>query len=807
MIRHAVRTLIKNGGATTVVVLTMAVAIAATTVIYSAIDLVWGFVPILNRDRLAYIASTDTRVVQSEGTTSSLVLRTQTSMPDFADWSARSSSFEQLTAFEMGSMNLTGVDVPLRISSVRVTWNLIDVWGFTPVAGRPFRAEDAQAGATPVALLTYGFWQRQFSSRPTVVGTSVFLDGIAHTIVGVLPPAASGGLLRDSDVYLPLVLDPLRGERGRRSLLVTGRLKPGVTRAQAHADIESIARQLRTERPDTNQSIGAAVLPLVEASGFNVRILLSILALVALLVLVVACANVSGVLVAQSINRRHELAVRAALGASRFDRIRQLMIESTLASALACIVGLLLAAWGISALRWLGGDSFGLTGIRMNWRTVLVGVAAAFVAPLGFGLVPALRASTPDPQELRDGARAVGVALRGRRIRNWMVAVQAGAAMILMVQIGLLVRTTWTLSDIAPGFDPTRVLTFRVGLTESRYKEGDAIDRFRSQLLSQLTALPGVASAGTIDSLPIADTEPTALLTVEDGSPLPLESRPIISRAAIAGEYLETMKMPLRQGRAFTRSEMTDGARVAVVNEEAARRFWPGREPVGARLALDAAPGREAWLEIIGVVGNARNSDIDQSPLPQVLVPASIQPGAEMAVVVKSVGPDALQLVPAIRSAVARVDRDQPIHDVALMTDVLFDDLAGTYVLAALLTAVGFIALSVSAAGVYGLVASSVAQRGREIGLRMALGARPGVVVRMVLASGARPVAAGGIVGLIAAVVLAIGIGLSVPGVEPRDPLNYLAVALTITLVAFFASYLPARRAARIDPLLALRQE
>jgi putative ABC transport system permease protein len=806
-IRHALRSMIRQRGATSVVVLTIAVAIAATTVIYSAIDLVWTFIPIRNTDRLAYITSTDTRVVQADDPNRSVVVRSRVSMPDFADWSARSSSFEQMAAFEMGSVTLTGVDVPLRLSSVNVTSNLIDVWGHRPVLGRPFRAEDARAGAAPVALLTSGFWQRQFSSRPTVLGTSVLLDGVAHTIVGVLPSAASGGVLRDSDVFLPLGVDSLRGGRGRRSLLVTGRLKPNVTRQQANAEIEGIARQLRDEHPDTNRAIGASVLPIIEASGFNVRILLSILALIALLVLVVACANVSGILVAQSIGRRHELAVRAALGASRFDRIRQLMIESTLAAALACIVGLMMAAWGISALRWLGGNSFGLAGITLNWRAVFVGVAAAFVAPLGFGLLPALRASTPDAQELRDGARGVGVTRRGRRIRNWMVAVQAAAAMILMVQIGLLVRTTWALSEIAPGFDPAGVLTFRVVLPESQYSDAAAIGRFRDQLLTQLRALPGVAWVGAIDYLPVADSEPLARLTVEGAPPVPLDSRPTLARAAIAGDYLQTMRIPLRQGRRFSRSEMNDGAPVAVISEEAARRFWPGRNPLGARLALDATSGAEGWLEIVGVVGNVRSADIDQGPLPQVFVPASTRPGGQMAVVVKSAGPNALQLVPAVRAEVARLDRNQPIHDVALMTQVLFDDLAGTYVLAALLTAVGFIALCVAAAGVYGLVSSSVAQRGREIGLRMALGARPGVVVGMVLASGARPVAAGGLVGLMAAVVLAIGVGMSVPGVDARDPANYAAVALTIAAVAFLASYLPARRAARIDPLLALRQE
>jgi len=805
--RRALRTLTNNRGATTVVVLTIAVAIAATTVIYSVMDLVWGFIPIANRDGLVYVAATDTRVVQAQGGTGSVVLRTRASMPDLADWSARSSTIQEFGGFEMGSVNLTGIAVPIRISSVRVTANLVGLWGFTTVLGRPFRPEDGRAGATPVTLLTFGFWQRQFSSDANAIGTSLLLDGVAHTIVGVLPPDVSTGVLRDSDVFLPLVLDPLRGERSRRALLVTGRLEPGVTRAQANTDLEAIARQLRDEHPDTNQGIGASVLPLIEATGFNVRILLSILGMIALLVLVVACANVSGILVAQSVSRRHELAVRAALGASRLDRVRQLMTESALASALACVVGLMLATWGISALRWLGGgDIFGLADVRMNGRALAAGLVTALVAPFGFGLLPALRTATPDPQELKEEARGTGIALRGRRTRSVIVALQAGAAMILMVQIGLLVRTTWALSDIAPGFDPAQVLTFRVGLSGSRYEGPVALERFTNELLSRLRALPGVASAGIIDRMPVADREPLARLTVEGTAPAALEARPTIARTAIAGDYLGTMRIPVRRGRAFSQKEVSDAAPVALVNDEAARRFWPGRDPVGARLALDATAGREVWLEVVGIVGNLRNSDIDQGALPQVLVPMSQRPTGELAVVVKSAAPSALQLVPAIRTEVTRIDGDQPIHDVALMTQVLFDDLAGTYVLTALLTAIGFIALCLSAAGVYGLVSSAVAQRGREIGVRMALGARPGVVVRMMVASGAKPVAAGSLVGLVAAILLAAGIGLSVPGVEARDPSNYAAVAITIALVAFVASYIPAKRAASIDPVAALRQ-
>ena len=807
MIHHSFRTLIRQPGATTVVVLTIAVAIAATTVIYSAIDLVWGFIPIVDRSGLVYVAATDTRVLQAQGTTHSVVLRNRVSIPDLADWSARSTTFEQLAGFEMGSVNLTGVEIPMRVESVRTTDNLAALWGITPTLGRLFRPEDGRIGALPVTLLTFGFWQRRFSSDPGAIGQSVLLDSVAHTIVGILPPEASTGVFRDSDVFLPLILDPLRGDRGQRTLLVTGRLKPGVTRTQATTDLDAVARQLGDEYPVTNKDIGAVVLPLIEAAGFNVRILLSILALIALLVLVVACANVSGILVAQSLNRRHELAVRAALGASRLDRVRQLMAESLMASALACAVGLTLASWGISALRWLGGDSFGLAGIQMNGRVVVAGIVAALVAPFGFGLLPALRTATPDPQELKDGARGIGLARRGRRARSLLVALQAGAAMILMVQIGLLVRTTWSLSNTTPGFDPAQVLTFRIGLSGARYEGSSAIQGFTTDLLSRLRGVPGVASAGIVDRLPVADRESVSRLALEDTPALRPEAQPTIARTAIDGDYLAALKIPLRRGRVFSGSELSDASPVALVNEEAARRFWPGDDPIGARLALDAVAGEEVWLNVVGVVGNVRNSDVDQGSLPQVFVPASLRPSREIVVVVKAVGPSALQLVPAIRAQVTGIDPDQPIHDVGLMSQVLFDDLAGSYVLTALLTAIATIALCLAAAGVYGLVSSSVAQRRREIGVRMALGARPGVVVRMLVAAGAKPVAAGGLVGLLAAIGLAVGIGLSVPGVEPRDPLNYLGVAVTIALVAFFASYIPAKRAASIDPVLALRQQ
>ncbi len=804
---HAVRGLLRQPGPAAVITLTLGVAIGAATVVYSAIDVVWRIIPAAQRDGLVYVASTDTRVIQRGASGESIVLRRWVSLPDLADWAARSTTVETFAGFTLTSMNLTGVDVPARLSAVRVTAGLPGLWSFTPALGRSFLPEEGRRGANPVVLLSTRFWQRQFSGAQAVLGRNLLLDGVSHAIVGVLPPGFTTGLFRDVDVFTPLPVDSLGQRRDERTVFVTARLKPGVSRAQATAELDAVARQLQAEHPETNEGIGAQVLPLIEGAGFNTRILLSIFALIAVLVLVVACATVAGVLVAQLTARRHELAVRAALGEGRLDRMRRLASESFLLAAAGGALGLALAYWGTWALRWLGGDTFGLAEIRLSGRVLAAGLLTALAAPAGFALLPLLRTPAPDADELRDGARAAGAHIRSRRLRGVLVALQAAAAMVLIVQIALLVRTTWALSRISPGFDPAQVVTFRIGLTGERYGQDDAVVRLAADMLTRLDSLPGVASSGLVDRLPIADREPMARLTVQGTAPAPPEERPTVARTAIAGDYLATLRIPVTRGRGFTDAEQAGGSRVALVSEDAARRFWPGRSPVGSRIALDAAIGEERWLEVVGVVGNLRNSDIDMGVLPQVYVPAFDRPSRELAFVVKSMSGDPLQLVAAIRLLVTELDRNLPIHDVASMNQVLFDDLAGTYVLAAMLAAIGLVAMCLSAAGVYGVVAYAVAQRAREIGVRMALGASPRAILRMAIGQGVKPVAFGSLIGLFGAVLLAHALAASVPELDARDPLNYAGVVVAIALVAVAASYVPARRAATIDPVRTLRQE
>jgi len=560
-IRYALRSLVKRPGPTLVVVATLGVAIASATVIYSVIDMVWHLLPAVRQDRLVYIASTGDRVVKIDGESRSVVVRMPASIPDLVDWRARATSFEQLTGFTLGSATLSGVEVPLRVTAMGVTANLPDVWGLTPTLGRAFRDEDGRPGSAPVVLLSQRFWQQQFSASPSVLGQSVLLDAVPYTIVGVLPAVAQTGAFKNAEVFTPLVLDPLRGDRDQRDVVVTGRLKPGITRAQAGNELDTIASQLRAEYPATNKAVGTDVLPLIEASGFNVRILVSILTLIGLLVLVVACANVASVVVAQSMARRHELAVHAALGATRADRIRQLMSESAMVSAAGCVVGLLLAAWSIAALRWLGATAFGFAEMEMNGRVFAASLLIACATPIGFGLLPALRIGAPDPQELRDGTRAAGTTLRGRRMRHLIVGLQACAAMILMVQIGLFVRFMWKLQAVPSGFDPAQVVTFHVSLPAARYDSPQAIEQFITSLTTRVRGLPGVASMGVIDRLPVADSEQNARLTLE-GTPLePLETRPLVARSAIAGDYLTALRIPLKRGRSFSAAEMSDAPR------------------------------------------------------------------------------------------------------------------------------------------------------------------------------------------------------------------------------------------------------
>jgi putative ABC transport system permease protein len=802
-LRFALRSLIRDPSATCLAIVTLAVAIAAATIIASVIDVIWNFIPAVRNDRLVFVASTDPRPEQSQAGVSDGLARTGVSIPDLADLIERARAFETFAGFTFQSATLTGLDLPVRISTVRVTRNLLDVWGIAPQMGRPFTADESRIGNARVALLSNTFWQRQLNAAPNAIGSVLMLDGEAHTVVGVLPPRTSSGIFRTTDIFTPLVLDRERAARDDRRLFVTGVLKPSVTLGQAAADLEGVARQLQAEYPLTNAQTGVVVRPLIELLGGNITMVMFLLGLIALLVTAIACGNVSSIILAQTTARRRELAVRAALGASRFDQIRQLMLESAVMSSAAGALGLIFASWGVLVIRYVGGDLDGFSEMSLNVRVLSAAVALTVLAPFGFALVPALRLSKPDMDELRQGNRGAETS-RGRRVRESLVIAQVALALMLMTQVGLIGRSTWKLHNLEKGFDPAQVLTLRMDLPEIEYRDLGVVRDFFTRAIQRIQALPGVTAAGATTRLPIADREVGAHLTIQGMPPLPPESQLRAAHFGISEDYLRTMRIPVIRGRGLSRGDFRDIPTVALVNQEAVRRYWPNQDAIGTRIAIDDLGD---WIEVVGVVGNVRTSDASLEAAPQLYTPASWQPQRSMAFVVRTAGGDPTQIAPAIRRALAELDKNQPVYGVATMENVLIADLGGTYLLTGVLAATAVVALFLAAAGVYGLVSFSVSQRTREFGLRMALGARPGKILGMVVARGSLPMTIGLAVGCAGAAVLVSVTAQALEDVDVRDPIAYIVVSVPLVCIALLATYIPARRATQVDPLVALRAD
>jgi putative ABC transport system permease protein len=806
VLRHSLRTIVKTPGPSVVIVSTLAVAIAATTIIASTIDGVWRAIPAVNTERLVFIASTDPRPSQAQSGTTGNLAMTGTSIPDLVDWATQATTIEQFGAFRYGTATVTGREAPARVSLVLTTAEMFSLWGISPALGRVFQSDDGRIGATPVLLLSHRYWQETFSSDGSVIGTSMVLDGTAHTIVGVLPREIRRGIFTDSDLFVVQTLDAARSARDERRLFVTARLEPGVTRAQAEADLSVIANRLKAEYPDTNAQTGVVVRPLIEQLGGQIMVLLFMLALIAGLVAAMACANVSNVVLAQAVGRQHELSIRTALGARRFHHLEQIAMECLLLSLAAGAAGLVLGGWGLGLLKWLSGPQARLfLDATVNWRVAAAGMVTAFILPLGFALVPALQSWRPNPADLKDGARAVGGA-SGHMVRRVLVAVQVGLAVVLLVQISLFGRTAWSFRTIESGFEPRGVLTFRVDLPAAKYNE-EATAQFFRALLTRIESLPGVASAAAINRLPVADRELSARVRVSDAVALDEEALPFVALAAVTGRYFETMRLPIVRGRSFIDEDFArDRTPVAVVSEDAARQFWPGRDPIGTRATIVSREMPDTPLQVVGIVANVRRADLDQRTMPQVYVPSTWTAERAMAVVVRADATDPLQSIQAIRAQAAALEPNVPLFDVASMEQVLYNDQASIYTLAGLLGAIAMVALGLAGVGIYGVVSFMVTGRAREIGLRMALGARPGAVLGMVMRQAAQPIAGGGLLGAPAAVALVYAMSGVFTAVNVRNPMDYVGVALAIALVASIASAVPARRAARIDPLMALRQ-
>ena len=803
-VKSALRTFVRTPGTSSLVVMTLAVAIATTTTVASTVDMVWRFIPATRTERLAFVASTDPRPGQSQSGMADGLARAGVSIPDLVDWSARTKSFDAFAAFKFQNAVLTGLDVPSRITTIETTRNLSDVWGIAPPLGRTFAEGEDTPGRDAVVMVSHAFWENQLSAAPDAIGRTVSIDGRRRTIVGVLPPDFTRGIFRAVDAVTPIVLDRERNRRDDRRLFVTATLKPGVTREQAQADLGAVAAQLQMDYPATNARTGVVVRPLLELLGANINAVIYLLMAVAVIVFCITCANLSSIILAQATSRRRERAVRSALGAGRAHQIRLVMIESLVASCAAGAAGLLLGWWALIALRYVSANVDGFAEMTLNGRVLAIAIAISMIAPLGFALLPALRMSRTDMDELRQGNRGAE-SMKGHRLRESLVVAQVALALILMTQVGLIGRTTWKMHHLERGFDASQILTLRMNVTGSEYSDGAAAHDFYTRVLERIQAAPGVVSAGTITALPITDRELTLRFSIQ-GAPVPApELKPEASRVGVSAAYLETMRVPIVRGRGFVRADFDNAPPVALVSREAARRYWPGKDAIGQLIAFEG--DEQAWLEVVGITGDVRNSNAGSGPTPQVYVPSSWRPERSVAFVVRGSTADPAELGSSIRAAIAQLDKTQPVYDVRSMRRVLIDDLGGTYLFTGMLAAFALVALLLAAAGVYGLVAFSVGQRTREIGLRMALGATPAAILTTIAARGGAPVAIGLALGAAGAGALASVTSSALPEIELQDPLAYIVVGVPLVAVALVATYIPARRATRVDPLLALRAE
>ena len=801
-LRFAARMLLRNPGFSIVAVLTLALGIGANTAIFSVINAVLlRPLPFPRSERLVLLWATDAESGRTEDVTS---------YPNFSDWRARSRSFERMAAFTTRRMTIADNAQTELAGAVQATPGFFEMLGVAPALGRTFRPDEGEIGAPPVAVLSDSTWKRSFGGREDVLGKSLRANEETYTIIGVMPPDFRFSL--DSQwperIYVPLVRDP---ERHHGFLIVLGRLRPGVRIEAAQAEMNVITGSLEQQYPSANRSAGARIVPLVDALAGRVRTGLLILLGVVTLVLLIACVNVANLLLARNASRQRELALRAALGAGRARLLQQSMAESTVLALAGGALGLLLASWTARLLVRLLAQSFRIPRIESTATDGWV-LGFAFLLSLATGLLfgavfTPVSASENLDQSLRESGRATTGGIKGRRLRGALVMIETALALVLLSAAGLLLKNLWVLRSTAPGFETKNLLT--VGLQLPKNKYANAPDRWRyfERLLARAESIPGVRSAALVTSLPLGNGSDSLQFHIV-GRPDPAPGTGFEANFNIVSPgYFRTMAIPIRSGREITQRDTAGAPGVIVINETAARRFWPGENPIGRAISLpESSPG--AILTVVGVAADVRQRSLGSAPQPEIflnhLQPAPDWLGLSLVLRTKD---DPARLAGAVKDLPRSIDRDVPASDVRTLDEVLSASLAEPSLYTLLVGAFAALALALSAVGLYGVVSYTVTQRTAELGIRLALGAERSALVRLVLRQGLGLALAGTAIGLAAAVAVARLLTQLLPDAQPSDPLTLAAVAVLLISVALGAAWLPARRASRVDPTVALRYE
>jgi putative ABC transport system permease protein len=805
-LRFALRTLRRTPAFTIAAVLCLALGIGANSAIFSVVDAVLlRPLPFPQPERLVTIWETNA----SHGGHRGVV-----SPADYRDWKAQNGVFSDIAVFTDRRTNLTALETPEQVPIEYATASLFPTLGVRPVLGRVFDEREDLPNAEPVVVLGFALWQRLYAGSPNVIGQRLVMNGTPATIVGVMPRefGASGiapgtaSTRQAPQLFAPLGLDPARDYRrgSGRFLLSVARLKPNVTLARAEREMDAIAARLAQTYPDFNGGWGVGLVPLRDQIVGGARKALLVLAGVVGFVLLIACANVANLQLARAAARRREIGVRAALGAARGRVVRQLLTESVLLALIGAAVGLLLAYWGVEALRALAATSLPrVEEIRLDGAVIGFTLLLAVLTGIVFGLVPALQAARADVYEvLKEGARG---ATRTGSARGMLVGAQVALSMVLLVGAGLLIRSFARLQSETPGFNPEHVLTARIALPLRKYDTQAKVNAFYADLLDRTRRLAGVREASAIDWLPFGGLGSATDYWVE-GRPIPkTEDHLGADIQGVDANYFRTMQIPLVRGELFTERDGPDAPKKVVINETLARAVFPGQNPVGQRIAMPW--GDTLRAEVVAVVGDTKSAGLDSLPKP-VLYWAMDQfaTTTSKSLVIRTTG-DPMAVATALRGVVHAIDPEQPLADVKPIDEYLSQSVAQRRFSMALLAGFAGIALVLAAVGIYGVLAYAVAQRTREIGVRMALGAREADVLRMVVREGLVVTGAGLAVGILGALALTRVLGSLLYDTSTTDPLTFVAVALALGAVAMFASWLPARRAARVDPVVALREE
>jgi putative ABC transport system permease protein len=781
------------------VVVTLALAIGANTVVFTFTNiLLIRPLPVRDPSTIGWVFAIEPQRGND---------RARASAPDYIDYRLSLKSFSALAARTEATLTMSGRGEAERLAANAVTANLFEVWGLRPRLGRLFRGGDDAPGAEPLVVLSHQFWQRQFAGDPAIVGSALTLDGKRVSVIGVLEPAIEIGNLSEIDVWIPLVPDPAEQGRDRRALQIVGRLAPGVTHAEADAEVRALAAALERDHPVTNKNWGARVATTREAmTGRSTWRVLALLSLAVGLLLLIACANLANAMLARSMESNREIALRVALGARRRVLVRQLLAEYVVLASVGGALGLGVAYGGVRAIKAVVYEPF-FALLSIDGRVILFAIAATVVTCVLFGLAPALRAARADPiVALAQGsARMIG-GVGVRRGRAALVVAQVTLAVALTVLGALVARSMIEESRIDLGFRTGDLWTFRVDLPQSTYEDPERLRQFYDRATDRLSSLPRVRSVAVVDRLPVLGGVAVTTLSIE-GRPVARQvDQPWATRTSTSAAYFATAGIPLLTGRVLVSTDRPNALPVVLVNRELARRYFGSVErALGSRVSLGRSDEPATWRVIVGVVGDTRPADITAPPNPELYLPLGQEAARSVSFMLRAPGGDAMAA--SIRSLMREVDPALAVYELRTMDQALAVEMSSDVMLTGLFVSFAVIALVLAATGLYGLIAYLVSQRTREIGIRIALGAVPGVVGRMVLGEAAVLFGLGMILGLGIALLLARGMRTLLYGIGPVDPPTYVGAAAVLAAVMFIAAYVPARRAMRVNPLSALRSE